>query len=64
MNRTPGGQLAYLGNVAWQEIPRDDQAFYAFIDQVLALLELPEPPASHPNCDYCRYRSAARENGL
>ena len=57
------GRIAYLGDVTWQEIPRDDNTFLAFLGQVLALLDQPEPPAPGEKCEYCRYREEARQRG-
>lgn len=63
MDRTPAGQIAYLGDVTWMEIPKDEGSFLGFIDQVLYLLEQPEPPQASEKCSYCNYRQAARESG-
>ncbi|MFC1878637.1 PD-(D/E)XK nuclease family protein [Chloroflexota bacterium] len=60
MSDTPGGQLAYLGDVTWLECPRDDEGFMEFLDQVLALLERQTPPDANPKCGWCSYRQAAR----
>jgi hypothetical protein len=62
--RTPEGQIAYLGTMTWQEIPRDDRAFLAFLDEVLAVLEQPAPPEANEKCGWCRYRTAAQANRL
>ena len=64
MERTDLGQIAYIGNVAWQECRKDENAFLGFIDQVLAVLEAPRPPEAGKNCSYCEYRAEAREHGL
>jgi len=63
MNRTSSGNLAYEGQVTWLDCPKDDQAFLAFIDQVLAVLDQPEPPPANPNCGFCSYREGARQTG-
>ena len=42
------------------EIP----AAYKDLDQVLALLDLPEPPPADPGCQWCKYRAESRANGL
>jgi hypothetical protein len=31
-----------------------------FIDEVLTVLELPEPPEADPECAFCKYRLQAR----
>jgi len=58
------GQLAYLGTATWLECPLDMQAFLGFIDQVLVVLEQPQPPDPGVTCSYCQYRHAARQHGL
>ena len=63
MNKTPEDQIAYLGDVTWLEIPKDEDGFMDFLDGVLKVLEQPEPPESNPNCGYCQYRQAARSTG-
>ena len=63
MNRTSNGNLAYEGQVTWLDCPKDEQAFLAFIDQVLAVLDQPEPPPANPNCGFCSYREDARQTG-
>lgn len=54
----------FSGALAWQEIPRKDQEFLGFLDQLLSVLELPEPPAGAASCNWCGYREASRRNGL
>jgi hypothetical protein len=48
----------------WLEIPYKEAGFLRFIDKVLTLLELPEPPPAGEKCEYCKYRQHAREHGL
>lgn len=48
----------------WLEIPYLEAGFLAFIDKVLSLLEMPEPPFPSENCEYCHYRQHAREHGM
>lgn len=47
--------VAYKGLAHFLEIERDDDAFMAFISQVLFVLERPEPPDASPTCSYCTY---------
>ena len=43
------------GEMRWLEVPRNDTAFFCFIDEVMTLLESPMPkPSAH--CSYCKYR--------
>jgi hypothetical protein len=63
MKRSEGSNLAYEGQVTWLDCPRDDQAFLAFLDQVLDVLEQPEPPPAKPSCGFCSYRENARDTG-
>jgi hypothetical protein len=54
--------LSLKGKAHWKEIERNDQDFVHFIDEVLTVLELPEPPEADPECTFCKYRAAAQEN--
>ncbi len=56
------GHLSLKGIAHWKKIERDDADFLRFIDEVLTVLELPEPPEPDPDCEYCRYRALGREN--
>jgi PD-(D/E)XK nuclease superfamily len=49
------GGVAYKGEAHFLEIERDDDAFMAFISQILYVLEKPEPPEASAKCSYCRY---------
>jgi hypothetical protein len=55
------GSIAYLGDVTWLECPKDEAACLGFLDEVLTVLERPEPPPSDPDCDHCQYRERARD---
>jgi hypothetical protein len=50
-----GDTVAFKGATHFLEIERDDDAFYAFLSQVLFLLERPAPPDPAPKCGYCTY---------
>jgi hypothetical protein len=64
IDKTEDGRIAYLGSITYQDIPRDDRAFLAFLDEVLTTLEQPAPPPPAENCPWCQYRASARENML
>lgn len=64
MERTQDGRIGYYGNVTYSDIPRDDNAFLAFLGEVLALLEQPDPPSPAKDCPWCQYREAARSNQM
>jgi PD-(D/E)XK nuclease superfamily len=53
-----GDAVAYKGATHFLEIERDDDAFMAFLSQVLYLLERPEAPDPSPKCSYCNYLAA------
>ena len=56
---------AYFGgNLNWIEIPRDDEAFLAFLSEVVATLEKPTAPHGATDCTNCDYRDRARRTGL
>jgi len=63
MSRMENGRLAYSGDVAWMEIPRDEAAFLNFIGEVTSLLADPVPPPPGEDCSYCAYRLASRLSG-
>jgi hypothetical protein len=48
----------------WLEIPYAEARFLDFIEQVVSLLELPEPPLPSEKCAYCQYRQHARQHGM
>ena len=60
MEASPSGQIAYLGDVTWMEIPKDETGFLAFLEKVLSVLENPHLPECHPECKFCQYREGAR----
>ena len=62
IDRYRDDQVAYIGDVSWLEIPKDEGEFLEFIDQILSVLERSEPPQPGPNCGYCRYRQGARDS--
>ena len=59
-----GGELDLHGHFGWQPIQRDEAGFLRFIDEVIALLDSPEPPDAATDCKFCQYREMARESGL
>jgi hypothetical protein len=54
------GRVAYLGEVTWQECPLKEDEFLAFLGQVVAVLEQPEPPPASPSCAWCKYEETVR----
>ena len=57
-------RIVYGGEVTWQEVPKDEEAFLAFLRGVLEVLALPEPPPAKEGCAFCAYREEARRHGL
>lgn len=57
-------QISFHFRSTWLEVPYYEDGFLFFLDQVLTLLELPEPPLPGENCEYCTYRQHAREHGM
>ncbi len=47
--------LSYQAQIHWEEIPKDKGWFLEFVDEVLDVLESPQPPAPSPNCQWCGY---------
>jgi hypothetical protein len=64
IDKTEDGRIAYLGGVNYQDIPRNDRAFLAFLGEVLTILEQPSPPLPSEDCPWCKYREDARSNML
>jgi hypothetical protein len=60
LQRFDDGRIAYLGDPLWTEVPKDMNRFLRFIDGVLSVLELPEPPDANPQCGFCDYRQRTR----
>lgn len=58
------GSASLSGALSWLEIPRNDEAFRAFLAEVLAVLDQPNPPPATPECEWCRYRDLSRRTGL
>lgn len=54
MARHRGG-VAYVGLPRWVEIARDDEAFLAFLSEVVSILERKGPPLPAPGCGFCSY---------
>jgi len=58
------GLAALKGKLAWNELPRDDEAFMKFLGEVMDVLALPELPEPGPSCDWCRYLRASAERDI
>lgn len=56
-------RINYVGDVTWLEIPKDEAGFLTFMDGVMDLLALPEPPAAAESCAFCKYREGSRIHG-
>lgn len=50
---------ALSGAFQWIGIPRDDDRFKSFLNDVASVLEQPEPPPAADGCQFCRFRQAA-----
>jgi hypothetical protein len=61
MRANPDGRLAYLGEISWIEVPRDDTRFLSFLESVMLVLGSPQMPAPGEGCAYCKYRQASRD---
>lgn len=57
VNRQSIKRLSYEAEITWIEVEKDEQGFLKFIDEVLYVLELPEPPECSPKCQWCGYIS-------
>ncbi len=52
--------IAYVGEVSWIEMPKDEPGFLRFLREVLEVLAQPEPPPADPACEYCAYGRRSR----
>jgi len=57
-------RVALHGSITWVDIPRNDDSFIKFLEEVFEVLNLPEPPAASPTCAWCQYRDNSRKTGL
>jgi hypothetical protein len=64
IDRLEDGQLAYFGEAVWLEIPKNEEAFLAFLQDVMDVLEKPTPPPPGSSCGYCQYRENALKSDL
>lgn len=58
------GGYAYKAEMVWIECPKCDDAFLAFLEDVLDVLDGPEPPGGSAACPWCQHRDTARRTGL
>src|SRR5262249_13355377 len=61
---TDGASTASSDTTRWLDIPRDDRAFLQFLDQVVGLLERPEPPVPSHACAFCAAAAVRRPAGV
>ena len=61
----PNGTLNgyFGGQLHWVPVPRDDGRFLTFMDEMLTLLERPDPPAASPVCPYCNFINTGQRFG-
>ena len=51
-----GARAGLFGAVQWIEVPRDDLKFAEFLEEVVDILEDPEPPPAAAGCRWCELR--------
>jgi hypothetical protein len=54
------GRVNFENNLTWLPVEYNPEAFLGFLDQVLTVLEQPEPPDSSEKCAWCTYRHKVR----
>lgn len=59
--RTPSGEMIFVNRTTWMDVPRDDEAFLAFLGDVLAVLDAPTPPDPSETCGVCSYRATMKD---
>ena len=57
-------RVALQGTITWIDIPRNEDGFFEFLEEVFEVLNLPEPPGGSPTCGWCQYRDTSRRTGL
>ena len=60
MREDPPSMLNLGGPATWVECPLDKAGFEMLLEDVLTLLEQPQPPDANPECTFCAYREATR----
>ncbi len=55
VNQSSIKRLSYRADIHWIEVENDEDSFLRFIDDVMRILELPEPPEHSPTCQWCCY---------
>ncbi len=53
-------RLFYEFEIQWIEINKEEPRFLEFVGEVLSVLELPTPPDSSPDCQWCNYISTLK----
>lgn len=62
---TPKRGASFSGQMEWVDVPRDDAAFAAFLEEVATLLGSETAPEAAASCEYCAMRVASYdETGL
>lgn len=62
IDRDERGRIRYAGEVTWLEVPKDEEMFLGFIEEVMRVLSAPEPPPAGEKCGFCKYRAEARQH--
>ena len=62
MTDGPGERVNFEHNITWMPVAYNPDTFTTFLDQVLTVLELPQPPDSAEKCGWCTYRHKVRAN--
>jgi len=59
--QNPEGEKVIVNQRTWKDVPRDDDAFLAFLGAVVAVLDNPTPPSPSETCGVCKSRHAMQE---
>ncbi|MBN2387690.1 MAG: PD-(D/E)XK nuclease family protein [Anaerolineales bacterium] len=54
--RSLSDELVFVNQTTWMDVPRDDEAFMAFLGEIMAVLDSPIPPLPSETCGLCEYR--------
>lgn len=50
----------FENELTWLPVEKDDDSFLSFIENVLTVLEQPQPPSAAEKCGWCKYRDEVK----
>jgi hypothetical protein len=59
--RTSAGEMIFVNDTTWMDVPRDDGIFLNLLAEIVTMLDAPTPPEPSENCGLCNYRKSMKE---